>query len=195
MGRTEKHLYEFGEFRLDSAEHLLLRKGVPVSLAPKAFDLLLIFVKHSGHLIHKEELLNELWPDSFVEESNLTFNVSALRKALGDRRGGVRYIETVPKKGYRFAADVTELAPEEDELVIEHHLRARIVTEEVEGTMAEVVQNSEPGRAELMITEERIVTPYKRAPQTKRPGCGSCGNRCDCGRRVLLFAFRHLARQ
>jgi DNA-binding winged helix-turn-helix (wHTH) protein len=83
-----KRLYEFGPFRLDGAERLLLRNGEVVPLTPKAFDVLLALVEQSGHLLEKEELLKTVWPDSFVEESNLADNVSRLRKALGDGDNG-----------------------------------------------------------------------------------------------------------
>ncbi|MFN2598086.1 MAG: winged helix-turn-helix domain-containing tetratricopeptide repeat protein, partial [Pyrinomonadaceae bacterium] len=107
--KQENCLYEFGPFVLDPAERRLLREGRPVPLAPKAFDLLTVLVRHGGHLLGKEELLKLVWPDQFVEEGNLSMNVSTLRKALGDDQAAHRYIETVPKKGYRFAADVEEL--------------------------------------------------------------------------------------
>jgi DNA-binding winged helix-turn-helix (wHTH) protein/TolB-like protein/Tfp pilus assembly protein PilF len=106
MVKPGKQFYEFGPFRLDPAERALLRDGQPVSLTPKAFDALLLFVQHSNHLLSKEELLSKLWPDSFVEESNLAQNVSMIRKALGERLEGGQYIETVPKRGYRFIAEV-----------------------------------------------------------------------------------------
>jgi DNA-binding winged helix-turn-helix (wHTH) protein/TolB-like protein/Tfp pilus assembly protein PilF len=104
-----KVLFEFGGFRYDPAEHLLLRDGKPVSLTPKAFDILKILLQSHGRLLSKEELMNRTWPNSFVEEANLTVNISALRKALGDHPDGGEYIETVPKRGYRFVAEVTEL--------------------------------------------------------------------------------------
>jgi DNA-binding winged helix-turn-helix (wHTH) protein len=104
-----KVLFEFWGFRYDPAEHLLLRDGKPVSLTPKAFDILQILLQSNGRLLSKEELMNRIWPNSFVEEANLTVNISALRKALGDRPDGGEYIETVPKRGYRFIAEVTEL--------------------------------------------------------------------------------------
>jgi DNA-binding winged helix-turn-helix (wHTH) protein len=100
-------IHEFGSFRLDSAERLLLRAGEPVSLTPKAFDLLVFLVDHAGRLVTKQELMNALWPNTSVEESNLTFTVSALRKALGDGHDGEQYIQTVPTRGYRFVAPVT----------------------------------------------------------------------------------------
>lgn len=99
-------LYEFGPFQLEPPERLLLCDGRPVSLPPKAFDLLLVLVDRSGHLVEKDELLSMVWPGAFVEEGNLAVTVSLLRKALNDDRSHPRYIETVSKKGYRFVAAV-----------------------------------------------------------------------------------------
>jgi len=99
-----KHLYEFGPFRLDPSERSLLRDGKAVPLTPKAFELLVLLVENRGHLLKKDELIERVWPNTFVEEANLTQNVSALRKALDDKNGGAQYIETVPKGGYRFIA-------------------------------------------------------------------------------------------
>src|SRR5262249_8002301 len=106
MNNRPQRGYEFGPFRLNTAEHSLLREGQPVPLAPKVFDLLAVLVRNSGHLVEKEELLREVWPESFVEEGNLNRNVSILRKALGEGSAGESYIETVPKRGYRFVAKV-----------------------------------------------------------------------------------------
>lgn len=106
MSRQEGHLYEFDPFRLDSAERQLVRDGAPVPLAPKAFDLLLTLVQNSGHLLEKDELMKLVWPEQFVEEGNLALNISILRKVLRDDHATRRYIETVPKRGYRFVADV-----------------------------------------------------------------------------------------
>jgi len=99
--------YEFGEFVIDVLEGGLWRQGEPVPLTPKAFDVLAALVEHPGRLVSKDELLQKVWPDTFVEESNLAYHVFALRKALGDTASGGRYIETVPKRGYRFTARVT----------------------------------------------------------------------------------------
>jgi DNA-binding winged helix-turn-helix (wHTH) protein len=101
-------LYEFGPYRLDPAERRLLRDGKPVALTPKCFDLLVLFVENSGHLLEKGELLERLWPGQFVEEANLSFNISSLRKVLGEGQNGRRFIETVPKKGFRFVERVEE---------------------------------------------------------------------------------------
>jgi Tol biopolymer transport system component/DNA-binding winged helix-turn-helix (wHTH) protein len=101
----------FGPFLIDVRERVLLRDGQPVPLTPKAFDLLAALVAQPGRLISKEDLLNEVWPGTFVEESNLAYNVFALRKALGDPAENGQYIATVPKRGYRFTATVTPADP------------------------------------------------------------------------------------
>ena len=98
---------QFGDFTLDVSERRLLRGGRPVPLAPKAFDVLAALAARPGHLMTKDELLKEVWPDSFVEESNLAYHVFALRRALGETAEGESYVETVPKRGYRFNASVT----------------------------------------------------------------------------------------
>jgi DNA-binding winged helix-turn-helix (wHTH) protein/tetratricopeptide (TPR) repeat protein len=97
-------IYEFGPFRLDPAEKILWRDGQPVPLTPKAFDTLLILVERGGRLVEKDELIRRLWPDSFVEENSLSQNIYLLRKALEKDGQGIRYIETVPRRGYRFIA-------------------------------------------------------------------------------------------
>src|SRR5215831_11470750 len=96
-------LYVFGPYRLDARERRLLRDGQPISLPPKSFDLLVALVARAGSLATKEELLGEVWPGTFVEETNLPYTISLLRKALGEEG----YIETVPKSGYRFVAPVS----------------------------------------------------------------------------------------
>ena len=98
----------FGPFRLQPEEGRLQRDGLLVPLTPKAFAMLLVLVSHSGRLVDKDVLMQELWPDAFVEEGNLTFTMSVLRKALDDSARAARYIETVPKRGYRFIAPVRE---------------------------------------------------------------------------------------
>ncbi len=105
----------FGNFRLYPTEHLLLHEETALSLAPKAFEILLYLVKNTGHLVKREELMQVVWPDSFVEETNLTVNISLLRKLLGESEDGQSYIATVPRKGYRFQATVEE-CDEADEL-------------------------------------------------------------------------------
>src|SRR3989441_9021901 len=108
MSKPTRLLYEFGPFLLDVTEQLLLRDGRPIPLKPKLFDLLLLLVENSGHVLDKNRLMSTLWPDTFVEESNLTVSIFALRKALGDGDNNHSYIETVSRRGYRFVAHVTE---------------------------------------------------------------------------------------
>ena len=108
MDRAGGKQYEFGAFLLDPAEHLLMREGQPVTVTPKAFDLLAALVENRGRLMSKEALLEQVWPDSFVEEANLSVKMSELRRALGETPNANQYIETVPRKGYRFVAEVAE---------------------------------------------------------------------------------------
>lgn len=104
--------YEFGQFRLDPMERLLLFAGEPLQLEPKVFDLLVMLLQHGGHLVEKETLIRQIWPDTFVEEGNLTRNISTLRRMLESVAPGSSFIETIPKHGYRFIADVCEVRPE-----------------------------------------------------------------------------------
>jgi DNA-binding winged helix-turn-helix (wHTH) protein/Tol biopolymer transport system component len=108
MATAPEHgrIFEFGPFRLDPSERLCLRNGQPVSLTPKAFDLLVYLVERHGHLVEKQALIHALWPDSVVEEANLAYTVSALRKVLDDGEDGASVIQTVPTRGYRFVAPV-----------------------------------------------------------------------------------------
>jgi Tol biopolymer transport system component/DNA-binding winged helix-turn-helix (wHTH) protein len=100
-------IYEFGEFRVDAEHRLLLRNGQQISLTPKVFDLLLVFIENRGEMLEKDRLMGLLWPDSFVEESNIVQNVAVLRRALGERSKENKFIVTIPGRGYRFVAEVT----------------------------------------------------------------------------------------
>ncbi len=111
MSNGSPPIYEFGPFRLDPQERLLSREGQAVALTPKAFDTLLALVENRGHALEKGVLMKRLWPDAVVEEATLAQNVSTLRKILGDPASGGKYIETLPKRGYRFIANVRELTP------------------------------------------------------------------------------------
>src|SRR4030095_5314538 len=113
MIKKTGRLFEFGLFHLDAEERLLFRGGEAVALPPKSFDLLLVLVENPGHLLEKEELMKRLWPDSFVEEANLSHHVCTLRKALGESETGALYIETVRRRGYRFVAPVREVKEDE----------------------------------------------------------------------------------
>ena len=113
MGQQDNHSYEFGRFRLKVAERVLLREGELVPLTPKVFDILVTLVEHGGQVVAKDDLMKRVWPNTFVEEGNLTQNISLLRKALGESPGGVQFIETVPRRGYRFVADTSQSWHEE----------------------------------------------------------------------------------
>lgn len=110
MSKDGERLYDFGPFRLDAENHTLAREGRPVTLTRKALEMLIVLVEHGGDVLAKEELLRRLWPDTTVEESNLTQNVYMIRQALGEAAGQQTYIETIPKRGYRFVAGVTGVA-------------------------------------------------------------------------------------
>lgn len=114
---TGKQLYEFGPFRVDPEKEVLLRDDQPVPLTPKTFQLLLVLVRHSKEVVAKDDILKTVWPDTFVEEANLSRNIFMLRKALGESPQDHRYILTVPGRGYRFAEDV-HLVPERELTVV-----------------------------------------------------------------------------
>ena len=105
MGDKELGIYEFGGFRVEAGKRLLLRAGIPVPLTPKVFDTLLQLLEHRGKVVEKEDLMKAIWPDTIVEENNLSQNISTLRRVLGQGRGDCRFILTVPGRGYRFVAD------------------------------------------------------------------------------------------
>src|SRR6185503_6426942 len=131
----EKLSYLFGTFRVDATERVLFNDQQPVSLTPKAFDLLLALVQHSRQLLTTEELMAQVWPDSFVEGNNLAQNISTLRKVLGT--GGAKFIETVPKRGYRFVAEVKEIREEAPKTVSRERAPVRRMIEGSSPTVRE----------------------------------------------------------
>src|SRR5688572_24057268 len=102
MANQSRQPLQFGPFSLDRMERVLRREGQPVPLRPKDFEMLLVLVENSGRIVEKDELLKQVWPDAFVEEGNLSHHIFTLRKALGEGDEESRYIETVPRRGYRF---------------------------------------------------------------------------------------------
>ncbi len=124
MALRINHFYRFGEFTLDTDQRLLLRDGKPLPLTPKMLETLLILVEDSGRIVEKEVLMKRLWRDTFVEEANLTFNIQQLRKTLGDNARQPRFIETIPRRGYRFIADVEEVLTEASP--VNQHITQRI---------------------------------------------------------------------
>jgi len=129
MSKQASQLYEFGPFRVDPRECLLLRDGQALALTPKAFETLLVLIQNAGHLLPKEELMKSIWPDSYVEEVNLSQNISMLRKALGDTAQGSRYIVTVPGRGYRFTEKVRSV-PQQDDIVLASRSITQVVIDE-----------------------------------------------------------------
>jgi len=158
MSLQTKHIYEFGPFRLDAAEHLLLRDGEAVPLTPKAFDLLLALVERHGRLLEKDELLKLVWPDTFVEEANLASNISQLRKALGEGENGQRFIETAPKRGYRFIATVKKI---EDK-------RAEPTNEGQPGSQNATAEGEQAANASELITAHPAVKAKELTSKVKR---------------------------
>ena len=115
MSLERQHFYDFGNFRIDPEERILLRDGKPVPLTPKAFQLLNILVENHGHVVDKEKLMSEIWSDSFVEDGNLAFNARSLRKILDDDARNPNFIETIPRRGYRFIAEVRHVEEEDEQ--------------------------------------------------------------------------------
>jgi eukaryotic-like serine/threonine-protein kinase len=136
MANGIRQFYEFGPYRIDPNHRQLTREMKSVPLQPKAFDILLVLVQNSERVVPKDDLMKAVWPDTFVEESNLAQNISVLRKTLGDAVGENRYVVTVPGRGYRFAekvqvvAEGEVVAAEPDQLIVESHSRSRLVVEE-----------------------------------------------------------------
>jgi DNA-binding winged helix-turn-helix (wHTH) protein len=128
--KQASHFYEFGSFRVDATERVLYHNGAPVLLPPKVFDTLLVLVRESGHIVEKDQLIKEVWPDTFVEENNLSQYISTLRKVLGNGSHEQRLIETVPRCGYRFAPGVREVWDENDGLVSATNTKVRLIVKE-----------------------------------------------------------------
>ncbi len=125
MNNEARHLYEFGPYRLDPGRKLLLRNGEPVALTSKALEILLVLVERSEHLVTKDELMKEVWPNTFVEEANLSQHISMVRKALGETPQDHRYIVTFPGQGYRFAGGVRVVSPNGTDRVLESRFLSR----------------------------------------------------------------------
>jgi len=128
MARENKRIYEFGDFRIDTVNRRLMRDGETVPLKAKAVEALLVLIENQGDLVEKDELMATLWADSFVEESNLTQHIYTLRKAFGENE----FIETVPRRGYRFIGDVRKVldADDGDLIVVKEQTRVNVRYEE-----------------------------------------------------------------
>lgn len=140
MKAVKDVLYSFDSYTVEVAERRLWNNKELVQLTPKAFDTLIVLLTHKGKIVEKDVLLNEVWQDTFVEESTLAQNISTLRKALGTAAGGKQFIETVPRHGYRFVGEVKEIIGDEEIIVIEHHKRTQISAEQESVSQEIVVQ-------------------------------------------------------
>lgn len=138
MHQQSESVYEFGSFRVDSLKRVLLREGEMVPLTSKSLDTLLVLVQNRGQVVSKDDLMKTLWPDTVVEENNLTQQIAMLRKALGERAKEHRYIVTVPGRGYSFVADVIIPKDGESDLIVEQHIRSRITVDVEDHTEKEV---------------------------------------------------------
>ena len=144
MGGNSKRIYTFGSFRLDGPERVLLCEDKPVALTPKAFEVLLLLVERHGHVVEKGELMERVWADSFVEEGNLKATVSMLRRALGDGVDEHRYVETVPRRGYRFVAPVSEVEGDGAEVAQAVRVEADAGAEEASALKAGTEEDAPP---------------------------------------------------
>ncbi|MBS1790745.1 MAG: alpha/beta fold hydrolase [Acidobacteria bacterium] len=163
MPKEVRYVYEFGPFRLDPAERLLARGDQLLSLTPKALDTLIALVEHSRHIVTKEELMNRVWPDIYVEETNLAQHISMLRKILGEREDGGQYIETVPKRGYRFVIPVKKIKvlPTEASLATRIHSADKAEREQIHQTNGGIAPPKSRSSAPKSIQRDNI------APGTK----------------------------
>src|ERR1700687_5990012 len=128
--RKSRQFYEFGPFRVDPEKELLLRGDETVPLTPKTFQILLVLVRHSKEVVTKDDLLKMVWPDTFVEEANLSRNIFLLRQALGETPQDHQYIVTVPGRGYRFAEDVKLVPSSELSVVAASHTKLQVQVNE-----------------------------------------------------------------
>jgi eukaryotic-like serine/threonine-protein kinase len=132
MATGPKILYEFGPFRVDPDKRVLLHENQPVAITPKAFETLLVLVRHSREDVSKEQLMQAVWPDAFVEEANLSQNIFTLRKALGDTTEDRRYIVTLPGRGYRFAEEVRTITQDGNDLIIQSRSHSQVILEQTD---------------------------------------------------------------
>src|SRR5215475_8622464 len=156
MSHQPKPIYEFGPYRLDAVEPRLLRDGAVVPLQPKVFDLLLVLVERHGRLLEKDELMKAVWPDSIVEEVNLANNISILRKTLSEN--GERFIETAPKRGYRFVANVKKVEDDRAEQTI----REQAVSQSAAAKGEQAANADEQIPARQAVKAETLASKVKR---------------------------------
>lgn len=144
MNSQNRVSYSFGNYLLEVSEKRLWKGDSPISLTPKAFDTLVVLVSHRGRVVAKDVLLDRVWADTFVEEGTLAQNILTLRKALGTLENGAQFIETVPRTGYRFIADVKEIISDDEIIILEHHVKSHITAEQRTVSDDEAIAVKEP---------------------------------------------------
>ena len=130
IDQQKANVYEFSGYRIDADERLLKRNGDVISLPPKVIDLLFVLLRSGGRVLTKNELMESVWSDSFVEETNLTHNISILRRVFDEKRSGEKFIETIPRRGYRFIPEVKVGADEDFDLIEVERTNTRVVVNE-----------------------------------------------------------------
>ena len=188
MSEQNRYLYEFGPFRLDAQKRLLLREGKIVPLKPKAFDTLLALVGNCGHVVEKDELMRRVWGDTAVEEGNLTFNISSLRKALGDDPRRHEYIVTIPGEGYQFVAGVRATF---DELVVRESTSITVEEEEELGSeIADSGLRIADSRREILPTgtREKALIPKETVKASANPQSSPWAKSLAIGSLIVVAA-------
>jgi len=172
MRNSIRHFYEFGAFSLEVEKHRLMRDGEPVSLPPKAIEALLVLVRNPGKMLEREALMQAVWADTFVEDANLTVAISQLRKALGQKGETADYIETIPRVGYRFVAEVLERREQPAPLIIEllPLTRGTIITAANAATPGTITKSCRRCAVRLRATKAPIIVVDKTRDCTKCSG-------------------------
>jgi len=196
MLSSPQQVYEFGAFRVDGAERILTRDGQPVALTDKVFDLLWLFVQNRGRALGKLELMSKLWPDTVVEENNLTVNISTLRKALGESASERRYIQTLARRGYRFVAPVRQaearaaagdlLEPTFVGRERELERLAQLLRQAVAGHGRMVFVTGEPGMGKTELCAQ-FLERARAGSQALRTATGRCLEQSGTGEAYLPF--------
>ena len=181
--QPKRELYEFGPFRVDAEKELLLRSGEPVALTPKAFQILLTLVRGGGELVTKDEIMKAVWPDTFVEETNLTRNIFSLRKALGESPGN-QYIITVSGKGYRLAQSVQPIS--QDEINIMAATRSTVELHIEEGKSRRWISTLILGTSVLAVALVVFYVVLRRTPHLSGKDCSRYRRVCQFHRRPNL---------
>jgi Tol biopolymer transport system component/DNA-binding winged helix-turn-helix (wHTH) protein len=159
MSNKISHLYEFDDFRVDPNQKCLWRGEELVSLTPKAFDTLVVLLENKGRVVDKDTLLSRVWADTFVEEATLAQNISTLRRTLAHQPNGKQFIETIPRRGYRFVGEVHEILDDDEIFVVETHRQTRIVSQEEIHSSDETGPAVDPERS--VLNKSQTVTKYR----------------------------------